>query len=95
MAQLKALQTERKEAAQKAMEQAKLLYGYAEAQGRPYEPEKFFTTAPEVMESVFSSTEVAYELSGTRVLNNAEIYDDRGTLPKKDQAKQPVEAAAA
>jgi len=93
-AQLKALQADRKKAAAEAMEQAKLLYQYAEAQGKPYEPEAFFTTAPEVKESVFSSTEVVREMSRARLLNNAKIYDIRGTLRKKDQSEQPVEAAA-
>ena len=54
-AQLKAIQTERKEQAQEAMRQAKLLYQLAEAEGRPYQPEAYFNTAPEVRESVFST----------------------------------------
>src|SRR5580704_14908480 len=50
-AQLKTLQTERKETAAEAMRLAKRLYRLAEAQGKPYRPEAFFVTAPEVKES--------------------------------------------
>jgi len=94
-AQLKALQTERKVAAAEAMNQAKLLYRLAQAQGKPYQPEAFFITAPEVKESVFSSTEVARELSRERLLNAAENYYYDRKLPKEDRPEQPVEAAAA
>jgi hypothetical protein len=94
-AQFKALQTERKEAAAEAMKQAKLLYRFAEAQGKPYQPEAFFITAPEVMESVFSSTKVARELSRATLLQNAENYVYLHRLPKEDQPEQPMEAAAA
>jgi hypothetical protein len=83
LAQLKALQTERKDAAKEAMEQAKLLYQLAQAQQRPYRPEAFFTAAPEVKESVFSSTETAREVSRAKLLNDAEIYDKR---PKETAA---------
>ncbi len=72
--QLKALQAERKDQAREAMRQAKLLYQLAEAEGKPYQPEAYFTFAPEVRESVFSTTEVARELTRTNLLNDAEIY---------------------
>ena len=72
MAQLKTLQTERKEAAAEAMKQAKLLYRLAEAHDKPYQPEAFFITAPEVRESVFSSAEIARELNRDSLLNDAE-----------------------
>jgi hypothetical protein len=95
MAQLKAFQTERKEAAAEAMKQAKLLYRFAQAQGKPYQPEAFFVTAPEVKESVYSSAEVAREVSRASQLWDAENYVYRGQLPKKDEPEQPQEAAAA
>jgi hypothetical protein len=94
MAHLKALQTERKEAAAEAMEQAKLLYQLAKVQGKPYRPEAFFTTAPEVRESVYSSAEVAHELSRSRLLDDAENYVYYRKLPKQNKPEQPMEAAA-
>ena len=93
--QLKALQTERKAEAAEAMKQAKRLYRFAQAQGKPYQPEALFTAAPEVKESVFSSTEVARELSRASLLANAETYHYLRKLPKEDRPEQPVEAAAA
>jgi hypothetical protein len=95
MAQLKALQTERKAAAKEAMNQAKLLYRFAQAHGKPYQPEAFFVTAPEVMESVYSSAEIVRELSRARLLNNADIWDFRSQFPKQAGLEQPLEAAAA
>jgi hypothetical protein len=95
MAQLKTLQTERKEAAAEAMNKAKRLYRFAQAQGKPYRPEAFFVTAPEVKESVYSSAEIVRELSRATLLSNAETYHYMGRLPKQDQPEQPVEAAAA
>ena len=94
MAQLKALQTARKEAAKAAMEQAKLLYQLAQAEGKPYQPKAFFITAPEVMESVFSSTEVAREVSRAKLFWDAENYHNFHDLPKKDVPEQPMEASA-
>src|SRR5580693_9287616 len=89
MAQLKTLQTERKEAAAEAMKQAKLLYRFAEAQRKPYQPEAFFIAAPQVMESVFSSIEVARELSRARLLTDAQMYEYLHRLPNQDQPEQP------
>jgi hypothetical protein len=94
MAQFKALQTERKEAAAKAMEQAKMLYRFAQAQGKPYQPEAFFVTAPQVMESVYSSAEIVRELSRATLLKEAETYHYMGRLPNQDGPEQPLEAAA-
>src|SRR5579859_5635001 len=62
VAHLKNLQAERKQEAREAMEKAKMLYVFAEAQGKPYQPEAYFVTAPEVRESVFSPSEIAREL---------------------------------
>ncbi len=81
-AQLKAIQSERKEQAREAMRQAKLLYQLAEAEGRSYQPEAFFTTAPETRESVFSTSEIARELARTKLLNDAETYARSGELPE-------------
>ena len=53
MAQFETLQSKRKEEAAEAMKDAKMLYRFAEAQGKPYRPEAFFTAAPKVKESVF------------------------------------------
>jgi hypothetical protein len=94
MAQFKSRQTERKQEAAEAMKQAKLLYGLAKAQRKPYQRESYFITAPEVRESVFSTTEVAHELSRARLLYDAENYGYRNVLPKRDKPEQPVEAAA-
>ena len=95
MAQLRSLQTERKERIAKAMNQAKILYQLAKAQGKPYLPEAYFTTAPEVKESVFSSAEVTREMSRARLLDDAKRYDYDRKLPKEDKPEQPMEAAAA
>ena len=94
MAQLKALQTARKEAAKAAMEQAKLLYQLAQAEGKPYQPKAFFITAPEVLESVFSSTEVAREVSRAKQIKDAEGYHYFDRLPENDEFEQPMEASA-
>jgi hypothetical protein len=95
LAQFKTRQTERKQAAAVAMKEAKLLYGLAKAQGKPYKPESYFITAPEVRESVFSTTEVARELGRARLLWDAGQYENRNILPKENKPEQPVEAAAA
>jgi hypothetical protein len=73
-ARLESLQARRKEAAQEAMRQAKLLYQLAQAEGRPYQPEGFFSTAPQVVESVFSTPEVARELSREILLADAQTH---------------------
>jgi hypothetical protein len=95
LAQFKTRQTERKQAAAVAMKEAKLLYGLAKAQGKPYKPESYFITAPEVRESVFSTTEVARELGRARLLWDAGQYENRNLLPRENKPEQPVEAAAA
>jgi len=92
-AQLKAIQAERKEQAQEAMRQAKLLYQLAEAEGKPYQPEAYFTAAPEVRESVFSTTEIVRELTRTKLLNDADYYVRTGSLPPTNPSEQPVDAS--
>jgi hypothetical protein len=95
LAQFKARQKERKEEAAEAMRQAKLLYGLAKAQRKPYQPEAYFITAPEVKESVFSTTEVARALSQARLLFDAQQYGFRKVLPEQNEPEQSEEAAAA
>ena len=93
-AELKAIQAERKEIAKESMRQAKLLYQLAEAEGKPYRPEAYFLTAPEVRESVFSAPEIAHEISRDTLFQDARSYDFDGSLPKKVEPKHPVEARA-
>jgi hypothetical protein len=83
-AQLKAIQAERQEAAKEAMRQAKLLYQLAEAEGKPYQPEDYFVAVPETKESVFSISEIARELTRTKLLIDATTYARTGELPEKD-----------
>src|SRR5579859_1043013 len=97
MAHLKALQAERKAEAREAMEEAKLLYKLAEAQGKPYQPELYFDFAPEVRESVFLAPKIARELSRSKQLADARTYHYGGGLPKPARQRrenQPVEAVA-
>src|SRR5580704_14085595 len=93
-AHLKELQTERKKAAQEAMEQAKLLSRLAQAEGKSFQPKTFFITAPEVMESVFSSTEVAREVSRAKQIKDAEDYHYFDRLPENDEPEEHTEASA-
>ena len=80
-AELKAIQAERKEIAKESMRQAKLLYQLAQAEGKPYRPEAYFITAPEVRESVFSAPEIAREISRAKLLDDAENYHHDGRFP--------------
>ena len=86
IARLETLQARRKEAAKQAMHDAKLLYQLAQAEGRPYQPEAYFSTAPIARESVFSTPEVARELNLDTRLHDAKIYNDSGELPKVKKA---------
>jgi hypothetical protein len=95
MLQLKTLQTERKEQAQEAMRQAKLLYQLAQAEGKPYQPEAWFTAAPQVLESVFSTAEITRELSREELMNDAKYYVRSGCLREKDEPEQPAKPNAA
>ena len=85
IAYLKTLQTERKEAADKAMRDAKILLQFARAQGKPYEPKAFFDAAPQTQESVFSTAEVVREIARGTLLDDTEAYYHRGRLPKKSE----------
>ena len=62
-AELEAIQARRKEAAAEAMSQAKLLYKLAKAEGKPYQPELYFTRDPQSPEFVFSTDRVATDLA--------------------------------
>ncbi len=95
LTQLKTRESERKQEAAVAMKEAKLLYGLAKAQGKPYKPEAYFITAPEIRGSVFTTTEVARELSRAKLLSEAETYHYLGKLPKENKPEKPLEAAAA
>jgi hypothetical protein len=86
MAHLETLQAKRKASAKQAMEQAKDLYEFAVAQGKPYQPESFFVAAPAVWESVFSTSEVVRELSREKLKSDAHEYHWRGKLPKEKVA---------
>ncbi len=61
--QLESIQAKRELAVKEDMRQAKLLMQLAQAEGKPYQPEAYFTTIPPVRESVFSTPEVARELT--------------------------------
>ena len=89
-AQLKAIQAERKEQAREAMRQAKLFYQLAEAEGRPYDPESYFSFAPEVRESVFSTPEV------TRQIHLAAATHHRACTPQSlpNPQRPPSHAAS-
>ena len=76
------------------MDQAARLPRLAQAEGKPYQPEAFFIGAPEVIESVFSTTEVAREVSRDKLFWDAENYHNFHDLPKKDVPEQPMEASA-
>ncbi len=81
MARLEALRTKREQAAMEDMRQAKLLYQLAQAEGKPYQPEAYFTTVPPVRQSVFSTPEVARELSRDALMSDAKSYWSSG-LPR-------------
>ncbi len=85
-AQLEALQAKRKETAKSAMTEAKNLYRFALAQGKPYQPEAFFVAAPEVPESVFSTAEIVREINREKLKSDAHEYVWRGKLPNKEVA---------
>ena len=88
IAYLKTLQTERKEAAEKAMHDAKILLQFADAQDEPYEPKAYFEAAPQTQESVFSTAEVVREIARERLLDDARAYHYRGLLPEKTEVAQ-------
>jgi len=83
MAELRTIQAHRKEQAQEAMCQAKLLYQLDEAEGIPWKPEAYFTPFPETRESVFSTPEVVRELRLAQRLSEAKIYGFSHKPPAK------------
>ena len=62
-AELASIQAQRKEAAAQAMTTAKALYKLAKAEGKPYQPELYFTRDPQSPEFVFSADKVAGDLA--------------------------------
>ena len=71
LAHLEAIQTKRQEVAKEDMRQAKLICQLAQAEGKPYQPEAYFTAAPPPRESVFSTPEVARALGREILLADA------------------------
>ncbi len=94
-ARLETLQARRKEAAQEAMRQAKLFYQLAQAEGRPYQPQTYFSTAPQVVESVFSTAEVAGELSREILLDVAKKHWVCSPKPGREEAAKAAAVASA
>ncbi len=80
IAQLESVQTKRELAVKEDMRQAKLLMQLAQAEGKPYQPEAYFTTVPPVRESVFSTLEVARDL--TREIHLADATRHWAGSPK-------------
>src|SRR5579863_10003061 len=74
MNRLEALRTRREQAAKEDMRQAKLLYQLAQAEGKPYQPEAYFTTVPPVRQSVFSTSEVARQLGCDALMSDAQAH---------------------
>ena len=56
------------------MRQAKLLYQLAQAEGKPYQPEAYFTTIPPVRQSVFSTPEVARQIDCDALMSAAHAH---------------------
>ena len=94
IARLETLQARRKEAAKEDMRQAKLLLQLAQAEGKPYQPEAFFTAAPEVRESVFSTPEVARELTRQIHLDEATRHWVCSPKPTREQVEKVAKASA-
>src|ERR1700722_5988226 len=92
-AHFKTLQAERKEAAQEAMREAKLLLQLAQAEGKPSRPEPYFRVMAETRESVFSAAEIDREMRRDRLLQDARNYNNSGRLPEKDTTKQSLAAS--
>ncbi len=95
MARLEALKTKREQAAIEDMRQAKLLYQLAQAEGKPYQPERYFTAAPLVRQSVFSTTEVARQLDCDALMSDARAHWSSGLprIPRQWGAKASAGAS--
>ena len=88
-AQLEAIQTKREQAVKEDTRQAKLLMQLAQAQGRPYQPEAFFSAGPRVRESVFSTPEVARELNRDKLIQDAIVHHYDSNHPKTRAPQHP------
>ena len=94
ISQLESFQTKREIAVKEDMRQAKLLMQLAQAEGKPYQPEAYFTTVPLARESVFSTTEVVRELSRDELFGKAWDYGRPSILRKKQALAQEAPASA-
>ncbi len=94
IARLETLQARRREAAKEDMRQAKLLLQLAQAEGKPYQPEAYFTTAPPVRESVFSTPEVVRELTRKIHLDDAIHHWANSPSPTREQVAKAAQASA-
>ncbi len=95
MARLEVLKAKREQAAKEDMRQAKLLYQLAQAEGKPYQHEAYFTTVPPVRQSVFSTPEIVRELSRSKQLADAQTYASSGKLPAPNPAPATLNEAPA
>jgi len=94
IARLETLQARRQEAAKEDMRQAKLLLQLAQAEGKPYQPEAYFTTASPGRESVFSTPEVVRELTRQIHLDEAIINWGCSPKPTREQVAMVAKASA-
>jgi hypothetical protein len=95
-AQLKTLQTERKAAYEKAVEQATQFIELAEAMEETYEPGEDFTPASAHGGFAFSADEIDRRRVRAAHLRAAWVYRSEGKLPNrapKPEAKTPLRAA--
>jgi hypothetical protein len=95
-AQLKALQTERKAAYERAVEQATQFVELAEAMEETYEPGDDFTPASAYGGFAFSEDEIDRRRVRVAHLRAARIYRSEGKLPKrapKPDVEAPLRAA--
>jgi hypothetical protein len=95
-AELKAMQSERKEAREKAANQAALLVEHAEGKGEEYDPGEDFQPASAHGGFAFSQKEIDRRRERAAHVRAARIYRSEGKLPKrapKMDDKAPLRAA--
>ena len=90
LAHLETLQTKRQATATEDMRQAKLIYQLAQVEGKPYQPEAYFTVAPPPRESVFSTPEVVRALGREILLDDATRSWFCTPKPTRDQVAQAL-----
>ncbi len=91
-AELRIIQAQRKQQAQEAMHQAKLLYQLDKAEGKPWQPEAYFTPFPQSREFVFSTPDVVRELRLAQRLSEAKLYGFSHKPSKEERPAIPAEA---